>query len=61
MRTQIEIKVINEGKEYQVIIREYINEKDNWHSIIRITTSPVLPNVQRVGYWLIKWADFIIE
>lgn len=56
MRTQIEIQVI--GKEYQVIIKEYIDEKDKWHSIIRITTSPLLPNVQRIGYWLIKWADF---
>jgi len=57
MRIQIEIQTIA-GKEYQVVITERINEEDTWHRITRITTSPILPNVQQVGYWLTKWADF---
>lgn len=60
MRMNIEIQTIGK-KEYQVIIKERINETDNWHSITRITTSPLLPNIQRVGYWLVKWANFICD
>ncbi|MCK5611636.1 hypothetical protein KAR91_57730 [Candidatus Pacearchaeota archaeon] len=55
MRMSIEIQTI--GKEHQVVIKEYIDEADIWHNITRITTSPLLPNIQRVGYWLVKWAN----
>lgn len=57
MRIKIEVQTI--GTDYQVVIREYVDETDNWHSITRITTSPLLPNIQRVGYWLLRWANFI--
>ena len=57
-RTKIEIDVIRDDA-YKIRIIELMNETDNWHSITRVTTSPVLPNIQRVGYWLVKWAIIV--
>jgi len=57
IRTKIEIDVIgNANADYQIRIIELIDEMDNLHNITRVITSPLLPNIRRVGYWLMRWA-----